>query len=443
MKLNNYKRVAIGCLVLALSACGMFSKDKPKLDGERISVLKESATLAPDDASNQIKITLPQPYSNTRWTQDGGNSTHMMGHLQTGDKLKKAWDSSFGAGNSKRDYLLAEPVVAYQVVFTIDAEAKVKAFRLDDGDEIWSRRLKPLNKSENSISMKGAGVAEFNKKIYATTGFGGVFALDMTNGDILWRFDNAAPIRIAPTVANGVVFVQTIDNSLIALDAASGKEIWRYKTAIEATTLVGGASPAYDPKQDVVIAAFSTGELRAFKASTGSSLWGDLLVSQKRTNTLTNINGIKANPVIDGETVYAVGHGNILTAIDLRSGTRIWEKELGGSNQPWVAGKFLYILSNEFDLLAIEKATGKVVWNTNIPVTKDEDNRAGLFACGPILAGDRLIVTSSNGYVFSVSPYDGQIIGYIVLSDGVEIPPVVADNITIFTTNDAEIVAYK
>lgn len=443
MNYNTYKRAAVCGLMIMLSACGLFSKDKIKLDGERVAVLKESSNLAPDFELGEVKIKLPKPYTNSKWTQEGGNSEHLMGHLQSGSKLKKFWNSNFGEGNSKRDYLLASPVIAYQVVFTIDADAKVKAFRLDNGDEIWSRRLKPLNRDEKSVSMKGAGLAEFNRKIYATTGFGSVFALDMKNGKILWRIDNEAPIRIAPTVAAGKVFVQTIENNLIALDADNGQELWRYKTSAEATTLVGGAAPAYDPLQDVVIAAFSSGEIRAFKASTGSSLWGDLLVSHKRTNTLANINGIKANPVIDGGVVYAVGHSNIMTAIDLRTGNRIWEKEIGGLNQPWIAGKYLYVLTNDFNLAAIEKESGKIIWNTTVPVSIDEDNRAGLFARGPILTNNRLIVSTSNGYVFAISPYDGKIIGYITLSDGVEISPIVADGITIFTTNDADIVAYK
>ncbi len=443
MKLTIYKNTALGCLLFLLSACGMFGKEHLKLDGERLPVLQESKMLAPDFENGELKITLPQPYANNSWKQTGGNSLHRMEHLQASQNLKKVWDASFGTGSSKRDYLLAAPIVAYKVIFTIDADAQVRALRLDDGEEIWRKDLKPLIDDEYEISMKGAGLAEFNRKIYVTTGFGSVFALDMKTGKQLWRFDEKAPIRIAPTVANGLLFVQTIENSLIALDAQTGKEIWRQKTATEATTLVGGASPAYDPFQDVVIAAFSTGELKAFKASTGSELWSSLLVSYRRTNALANINGIKANPVIDGSVVYAFGHSNILAAIDLRTGNKIWEREIGGISQPWIAGKFIFVLDNNFNLLALEKASGKIVWNTNIPVTNNEDNTSGIFAKGPVLAGNRLLVASSNGYVFAISPYNGKIMGYISLSDGVSVSPVVARNMVLFTTNDAEIVAYK
>ena len=237
----NIKKICLFSSLLMISACSIFGSDKEHLDGERLAVLRESSAISPDFAQNEIKITLPKPMVNSRWYQNGGNNEHNMQHLKTNDSLKKFWENSFGKGNSKRDYLLASPIIAYNAVFTIDSEAKVKAFRLDDGKEIWSKRVKPLNREDKSSSMKGAGVAEFAKKIIATTGFGGVFALDMLTGEQQWRYDIASPIRIAPTVGGGHVYVQTIDNTLIAIDAYNGEERWKHKTATEATTLVGGA----------------------------------------------------------------------------------------------------------------------------------------------------------------------------------------------------------
>ncbi len=443
MRNSIYKKAVVCTLCVLLSACGLFSKEKPLLDGERVAVLQQTALHAPDFEKGAIKIKLPKPYNNNRWSQNGGNSIHLMGHVAAADNIKEIWSSGFGEGNSKRDYLLAVPAIAYDVVFTIDAEATVTAFRLDNGKKIWEKELLPVNEDEYSVSMKGAGVAVYDKKVFVTTGFGSVIALDMKTGDEIWRYEASSPIRIAPTANDNKVFVQTIDNNLIALSSVDGKEIWNYKTSTENTTLVGGASPAFDPRQDVVVAAFSNGEIRAIKGSTGSTLWGDVLVAKRRTNTLTNINGIKANPIIDGDTVFVMGHNDIMVATDLKTGNRLWEKEIGGASQPWIAGKYLFVLSNDFELLALEKTTGKIIWNTAIPVTKDEDDRAGIFAKGPILAGDRLLVTSSNGYVFAVSPYTGEIMTYITLPEGADIAPIVVNGVIVFTTNDADIIAYK
>lgn len=443
MNLKNLKSLWLLGGILVMSGCGLFGEEKIRLEGERLSVLDGETALQPDFKPDEVKIVLPAPVINSTWSQSGGNSVHLMQHLMSATKLKEKWDSSFGDGDSKRDFLIASPVAANKVAFAIDANAIVSAFRLDSGDKIWKKRLKPLIKDDMGTAIKGGGIAVFDKKIFATTGFGGVFALDMVTGKKIWRYDADMPIRIAPTVNHGVIFVQTIDNKLIALNSADGSVLWDYKSPTEATTLVGGASPAYSPEQDIIIAAFSNGELRAFKASTGSPLWSDILVSRKRTNSLSNINAIKANPVIDGERVYALGNNNILVAIDIRSGARIWEKEVGSTNQPWVAGKFMFVLNNNFDLFALETSTGKIVWTTKVPVGETKEDRVGVTLSGPVLTNNRLLVASSNGYSFSISPYSGKILGFITLDDGVQVSPIVVDGMAILTTKDADLVAYN
>ena len=443
MHCKYYRSVAVCAIVLLVSGCGLFGKKPLDIDGERIDVIREDTSLAPDYAPGEVKIKLPAPYVNNKWTQNGDNSMHLIGHLEAKTKLKKLWSKSFGKGSSKRDYLIASPIAAYGAVFAVDAEGIVTARRQDNGKQIWKKRLKSRNKEERGIALKGAGLAEFNKKIYATTGFGSVFCLNMTDGKEIWRQDLDMPIRIAPSINAGRILVQSFDNTLTALDADNGSILWKNQTESEATTLVGGATPAYSPENDVVIAAFSNGELQAYKASTGTPLWTDLLVSHKRTNSLAQISAIKANPVIDGGKVFAIGYNSVLTAIDLRTGSRIWERETGGTNQPWVAGNYLYVLTNDFDLLALDKNDGKIIWNTAIPKGDGSDAKNGVFGSGPVLVSDRLLVATSNGYIFSVSPYTGEILGYVSADEGIELAPIVVDGMAIFTSNDAELIAYK
>ncbi len=436
-------KLMLAVSVSLLSACGMFGKDKIDLDGERIAVLANRTHLPPDYAYGEVTIKLPAPYINKEWSQNGGNAAHLLGHVAARDNLESKWDTSFGTGNSKRDFLIASPIIAHKAVFAMDADAKVSAYRMDDGKQIWQRKLRPVNEDDAESALKGAGIAYANKKIYAATGFGGVFSMDMTNGKVVWWKDLGVPMRSAPTVQDGMLFVQTIDNRLIALSADNGGELWDYKSPSESTTMVGAASPAYSVEQDVVVAAFSNGEIQAFKASTGTPLWMEVLQPRGRTNSLANINAIKASPVIDEDKVYAVGYNSTLAAIDLRSGTKLWEREIASSGQPWVAGQYLFAFTNDFDLLALEKDTGKIVWNTNIPTGEEADTRGGVSGVGPVLVSNRLLVAISNGYIFSVSPYSGKILSYVSLPDGVELTPVVGDEMVIFTTNEAEMLTFK
>ena len=437
------RTLALSAVLILLTGCGIWSNDKPKIEGERISVLTAENIVRPDIAKGIVKISLPQPVRNSEWSQNGGSSHHIGGHPETGNQLKGFWQNSFGQGNSKRDFLISTPVIAHKVVFAIDAEGLVSARRLDDGMAIWERKVKPINKSDKDIAIKGAGIAVANNLVYVTTGFGGVYALDMKTGTPVWYYQAQNPIRISPTVGGNIVLAQTIANELLALDAMTGKELWHYDSEAEATTFVGGASPAYDSEQDLIVAAFSNGELRAFKASTGSPLWADWLYSSKKSTPLASINSIKANPVIAGSVVFAAGNNGLLTAIDIRTGNRIWQRDLTVTNQPWVAGDYLFAVAENSDLVAIENKSGRIIWSTKIPLGTEDDDKSGAFISGPILTDNRLLVTTSTGYAFAVSPYTGKIMSYVNLETSIESAPIVADGITIITTNNAEMYAYK
>jgi outer membrane protein assembly factor BamB len=437
------KKIISQCLLLSLlSGCALFGKDPLQIDGERIEVIREDKNLQPDYASGEVKVRLPKAKLNRFWSQNGGSAGHVGRHLKAGGNLDEIWDTSFGAGTSKRNVLLASPVAADGIIFTLDAEGIAKAFRLDNGKQVWKRRLKPDNKEERDSSVAGAGLAVVDGKVFATTGFGKVFAINATDGSIIWANNLKAPIRIAPTVAADLVIVQTLDNGIYALDINDGKLLWKDKLEAENTTMIGGAAPAYSPDDDLVIATFSNGQIQAYKASTGTPLWQEWIASSSGTDAMADITAVTANPIIDEGLVFAVGYNAPLLAIDIRTGAKIWQRQIAASSQPWVAGKFLFVLTTDGDLAALDKQTGKIVWTTIIPYASG-DERIGIFTSGPLLANDALLVTASNGKLFSVSPYNGRIMGIADIEKGVETAPIMVDESLVITTKNAKITVYK
>ena len=74
----------------------------------------------------------------------------------------------------------------------------------------------------------------------------------------------------------------------------------------------------------------------------------------------------------------------------------------------------------------------------------DQDKRRDLIKWnGPVLAGDRLLVTSTHGYALSVSPYSGEVISGIEMPAGSSTPPIVVDGTFIVLTDEGELVAYR
>ena len=440
---NNFLRLAVGVLALsAASACSDFgSKAKKPLPGDRVSVLAHESNLKPNESLTETQIRLPRPRINADWPQSGGYAHHAMHHLAIGGNLQKIWDTNIGVGNDDRNRLLNQPIVAEGLVYVMDANALVTALTLSDGREVWSVNLRPENEDEGE-SLMGGGVAYENGRIFATTGFGEVFALDAKNGAQLWNRALGSPLRASPTVNGGRVFVLTLDNAIQALSAADGAPLWTYSGAVEVAGLLGAASPALDA--EVIVAGLSTGELMALRVGNGGVVWQDQLAARASTDAVSNIADIPARPVIDRGLVIAVGHGGLMVAIDLRTGARMWETEIGGMQQPWVAGDYVYVLTNNAELVALDRRTGGIIWVNALPRWEDEEAKDNPIVWnGPLLASDRLILPASTGMIYSVSPYTGKTLGVQEMSSGINLAPIIANGTVIFLTESADLVAYR
>ena len=131
-------------------------------------------------------------------------------------------------------------------------------------------------------------------------------------------------------------------------------------------------------------------------------------------------------------------------AIDLRSGSRVWEHDLAGVNTPWVAGDFLYVVTLEGEVVCLVRKTGKIRWVKSLPRHADPERKEeSIKWSGPILINDRLLLTSSAGVAVVISPYDGRYLGRVVVPDAISLPPIVADETIFVLTDQAKIYALR
>jgi outer membrane protein assembly factor BamB len=432
-------RLLAGALLLLVAGCDWFGDTKVPLPGERLSVLSLQRQLEPDPTLAQLEVALPRPVENSDWPEAGGYPNHVMHHLALGDEPKRVWRADAGAGDSRDGYILSPPVVAGNRVYTMDAESVVRAFDAASGRQLWEFATKPENERGSSF---GGGVAVADGRVFASTGYGQVVALDPDSGKEIWRHSVGAPVRGAPTVADGRVFVVTVENTAEAMAAEDGRRLWTHTGTSENAGLLGSASPAVEG--GVVVVPYMSGELYALRVENGRPLWSDNLAAARRIDAVSSLADIRGQPVIDRGRVYAISHSGRLAAIDLRTGDRIWEQEIGGTNTPWVAGDFVYVLSNGGELICLMRRDGRVRWIHELPRYENPERKRGpLQWSGPLLAGDRLIVLASNGEALSVSPYTGQAIGRVEMPDGSYLPPVVAEKTLYVLTNDADLVAMR
>ena len=442
MKPIGSRFVVLALTALALSGCGIIKRGTPKTPvvGERVAVLATELDVAVDPATAALPFSLPAPTANTDWAQAGGNAAKSMGHLELGRSLGQAWAVSIGEGGSLRARLAAAPVVGDGRVYTIDTQATVRAFDAQSGATAWATQFG--TDRANRASLFGGGVAFDNGRIYATNGLGYVAALDARNGGIIWQVHPTGPLRGSPTVVGDTLYVITQDNQIYSLKTSDGSTNWSQAAALEIAGIFGSASPAVG--QGTVVAGFSSGELNAYRYENGRLVWQDQLARTSIRTSVAAISDVDANPVIDSGQVIAVGQGGRMVSLELISGQRQWELNIAGISTPWVAGEWVYVVTDDAKLIAAARSNGKIRWIAQLPAFRNEKAKRGPIAYkGPLLAGGRLVVVSSEGTLINVDPASGSFQSQTNIKAGVHLSPVVANQTLYILDDDGRLHAFR
>ena len=425
-----------------LSSCGIINK-KPKSTptiGDRVSVLVSELDIAVDPETAATPMTLPAATANADWAQSGGSPSKLVEHVALPVSVGPAWASPIGAGSTKSRRLGGGPVVAGGKVYTIDTVGSVRAHDAATGAAVWAARFGDAKGNENILY--GGGVAVDGGRVYATNGFGFVAALDAATGAVAWTVRPGGPLRGAPTVADGNVYVISQDNQIFSLKATDGSTAWSAAAALEVAGVFGNGSPAVD--RGTVVAGFSSGELNAYRYENGRQVWQDALSRTSISTGVGALSDIDADPVIANGIVYALGQGGRMVALDLTSGQRVWELNMAGIATPWVAGDWLFAVNDKAQLIAVQRLTGKIRWINQLPrwlKEKKKDGQINYF--GPVLAGNRLIIAGSNGALINIDPATGAIQSQTSAGGGIRFQPVVAGGSLYLLTEEGRLLAYR
>lgn len=434
------RRLSLLVLALCVLAACSSDGDAKKVKGTRISVLQDIHKTQVDPGLQGFAFNLPDPALNADWPQAGANTRHEQPNAVLSPMPERDWSRSIGSGSTSDFKLLSAPVVAGGMVYAMDSRGRVSAYDLKNGSREW--RTETMPKDHDGDAM-GGGVAYEDGVVYATTGFGEVLALQARSGAIVWRRPLLKPIRSAPTVGDGRVFVTNIENETHALDARTGTPLWKHAGLAENTSIMGMASPALSG--DMVVVAYSSGEVFGLRAQNGRVLWGEVLAVPTQLGALPAIADVRGHPVLSDRRAYAISHSGRMAAIDQRTGDRVWEADIGGLNTPLVLGDVIYVLSNKNELIALDRANGRVVWLTQLARLEDPDNRSSKAIAwfGPVMAGGRLWVTSSRGHLAAYEPDTGTSVFEDRAARSFFLPPIVADRTMLLLSDDGDLLAYR
>jgi len=294
------------------------------------------------------------------------------------------WKTSV-TGNSYTD-----PAVANGVVYVGSTDGNLYALNGQTGAILWSYTTgEPFTGDPtvaNGVVYFGAGEER-----------GYVYALTAGNGHLLWRFTTLGQyVPHTPAVANGMVYVgsegsfTSDENSLYALNATTGQQVWRYSAT---------ANPFSSPAvaNGIVYVGNVDGRVRALNAANGLLLWTFM---SERTPV-----SIETCPAVADGTVYVASDDGYLYALNAYNGFLLWKYDAGQykpiESSPAVANGLVYFGSAFTGALyAVSTATGALSWYYPADICQ---------YCSPAVTNGIVYVPSSDGYLYAFDLTGGQI----------------------------------
>lgn len=437
---NKIKLAATLAVLMALGGCGAFKGQKktPTL-GNRVPILVSENGAEADPALADVQVLLPPPVTLGPWPQPGSDPSKSVGHRTLGAAPTKLWSARIKGGTPKLR-LGAAPVVADGKLFVVDTNAMVTAFTADTGRKLWSAPI--FGDKKNREARFGGGVSYENDTLFATDGLGDIVSMSTADGSVKWRARPGGPLRGAPTLANGALYLLSQDNQLFAISQTDGAVQWSASGELESQGVFGVAAPA--ASRGTIVAGFSSGELNAYRYENGRTLWSDTLSRTSITTSVSSITDIDASPVIDRDRVYAIGEGGRMVALELTTGKRLWELNIAGISTPWIAGEWLFVSTDDGRMICLSRANGRIRWITDIGGFKNRKKRTSpIYWSGPVLASGRLIVVNSLGRIASVKADTGEMGAVIKGSGPFALPPIIANNVLYVLDQKGRITAYR
>src|SRR5262249_19988848 len=190
-------------------------------------------------------------------------------------------------------------------------------------------------------------------------------------GGVSWTFKTGGPIVASPAIADGVVYIASLDSHLYAIDQQTGKEKWNFKSRMPIAS-----SPAV--VGDTLYFVSSTGSLVAMDVATGKPKWV-FAAEFERKFEARNLHGLTSSSqtipdawdmfisspaVAGGNVLFGGGDGNVY-AVDARPGVLQWKfptKDVVHAS-PAVANGIVYVGSWDSYLYAIDADTGQERWS--------------------------------------------------------------------------------
>ncbi len=258
---------------------------------------------------------------------------------------------------------------------------------------IYSKKEKKLNPLLNLAIEKNTLILTDNLSNY--------YALNILNGDLLWRKTNSAAFNSEIKIAENKIFTVDYENILKCFSIENGNLLWEYQT--ENTLIKSTKKTSLVLDENKVIFLNHTGDLNTLDQN-GNLIWQtptskSIIYEDSFTNIYSDI-------VLDNNTIYFSNNKNEFFAVSLDTGSVKWRKKINSSIRPTITKDLIITIADNGFLIILDKKNGKLVRSTNIK-TKIKKKKWDDLVNNGFLVGKNKIYLSTNGKLNIIDLSDG------------------------------------
>jgi outer membrane protein assembly factor BamB len=343
-------------------------------------------------------------------------------------EVSELWDRNTGKGTDNQ-YLMLQPAIADDKIFIADTNRKLIAMNASNGRIEWTYTLTLgggfFSKSDKVFITGGPGLGE--NSVLIGTSKGDVISLDPESGEEQWRSKVSSEILSAPQKDRNIVIIRTLDGRLFGLNGNNGRRIWTYDKSVPTLSLRGTSTPVID--QGVIINGFDGGGLIALDLSSGSLIWESSIATPRGRSDLERLVDIDSTPVISGPMVYSATYQGQLAALALDTGRILWNRDISSHAGFSVDEDYLYITDDKSNIWAYDRFNGGSAWKQDILLNRQ--------LTAPAVIGNYLVVGDFEGYLHWMDKVTGALVARQRISkDRIIVAPVISgDTVYAFSTN--------
>jgi outer membrane protein assembly factor BamB len=351
---------------------------------------------------------------------------------------KIKWNVSVGEGVS--DYFSRiKPTVAYGKVFSASRAGDAYAFDEASGERIWHADLSDIENKrgffddEHSALISGGPVAGINK-VFLGSENGEIFALEADTGALSWLGKVKGEVIAAPALDSGKLVVNTASGVMKAFNASNGEDDWQVEQEVPPLTLRGISAPAISGGG--VIVGSADGTVSVFLLEQGRQGWTADVGEATGSTELERVIDVDSTPLIYGENIYTVSSRGNLSAIELRTGRVLWQRQYSSYRQLSISGNTIFLTDIKDHVYAVDRNNGLERWSqlsfTNRGLT------------GPAVVDDYIVVGDFEGYLHWLDQETGEIVArHLVDSSGIYSTPTVSNGVLYSQSRDGDLQAIE